>query len=137
MEQTWKNHSGERLAARIPANLSSYVDLIGVDATVRLIMAYGGSPIYLAQRGTGGTGYRKLVSTIGEEATDKLAKEMGIRIHRCPIAPSFVARHFRGQGISVLEIARILHRTDKTIREYLSVGGGSPAARLANREVAE
>jgi hypothetical protein len=134
MDQRWTNHRGEELTARVPANVEPFVRLVGADNTVKLILALGGAQVYLPKQ-IGGKSGAKLVDLIGRDAAVRLCRVHGSRVERFPLSPVFVARHLKGQGAAISEIARVLHRSDKTIRGYLRIQDAhSPRARCMKME---
>lgn len=132
MEQTWKNATGETLAARVPENIRPYVEALGEEATAAFILEFGGSGLYISTRDEAAT-REKITRLIGEDGLFALFDLFGNRIERVPVSPVFVARHLKGKGKPVQAIARILHRTDKTVRDYLCPGGGNPVARIIRK----
>jgi hypothetical protein len=129
MEQAWKNHLGQTLVARVPANVLPYVGAVGMDGAARFLLAFGGGNLR-PPKTKRGSSFRKIADVVGEEAAGRLVDAFGPVIERVPVAPSFIARHLKGEGKSIQQIARVLHRVDVTIREYLQPGGGNPPARL-------
>lgn len=137
MNQTWKNHLVVTLTARVPANVEPLIDAIGIDGAARFMLAYGGANLRLP-KSKKGPGFQAIADLIGEDAAGRLVDAFGIDISRVPISPSFLVRYHRGQGQSVQQIARLLHRSDKMVRDHLGPGGGDPPARLLQKcEVTE
>lgn len=117
---------------RPPAHVEPFVTALGVDRAVEFLLAFGGAPIYVA--GVRFTQANRLVPVIGEDGVAALNREFGSRIDRVPVAKVWIARVWASRDVPVLEIARRLHTTDKTVRGWLKAGGVDPAAREAKRE---
>lgn len=126
MNQTWTNHLGQTLIARVPPSVEPYVGALGQDIAAKFIMEFGGSAKYLPTVRPG----RQLVAMVGDEGYRRLVDFFGSRIDRVPYNPTFICRHLRSTGVNVSKIARLTHRTDKTVRQALAIGGGNPPARL-------
>lgn len=117
MELVWQDASGNDRAGDVPERLAPFVDAIGIDRTVNLILAFGGTERYFPTRQPRSD--TPLVRTIGARAALALGREfMGAKV-RVPLATRFVARYLRGKGQSVNAIARRLRRSDVTVRMYL------------------
>ncbi len=105
---------------RVPAHVQPYVTAIGIEKTVRFLLAFGGSYVYLSERPQDRSPVAK---EIGTEATKALAKEVGAGGFRAPTAKPFIAAHLRyNKGLTTNEIARRLHVTDVTVRGWLKTG---------------
>lgn len=100
----------------VPAQLRVFVDAIGVDRTVKLLLTFGGAPLYIGPKAS---------------AKSRVAREMGMDVARAlsavydklpsriPTQKPWLAKVQFSKGLPVLEIARKLHVTDKTVRLYL------------------
>ncbi len=122
--QNWTDSRGNHHAGRIPAHVSCIVGAIGLELTVKLIMELGGAALNFGAKRSDSNS--RLVTCLGQEAARALAEKLTnktSRTMRIPVASKFIARHLRGQGLSGQEIARILHRSDVSVREYLRPDG--------------
>ncbi|MGO4196563.1 hypothetical protein AB4Z13_14465 [Rhizobium sp. YAF28] len=102
----------------IPENLQPYVDAIGEDLTLKFVMRFGGSPVYLsADPRSGGD----VVEVVGVDGMRALAKSLGRgQIGRVPIGREWTVRKLKAQGLSTLAIARELRVADETVRRILN-----------------
>ncbi len=100
----------------VPANLRPIVEVLGPDCAAEFLLAFGGTPVYLAEtpRETS-----DIPRVIGVERTKALTKRLGAGNHRIPNGKPWIARHLASKGKSVLAIARILHVNEKTVRSHL------------------
>jgi len=102
----------------VPENLQPYVDAIGEDLTLKFIMRFGGSPVYLSPDPKSDS---DVVEVIGADGMKALAKLFGRgQIGRVPIAREWTVRKLRAEGMSVLAIARELRVADETVRRILN-----------------
>lgn len=113
----WTDHLGNHRTGKIPSNIQRLVDLIGLSATVDLMLAVGGSSISFPRSNPKPD--NRVLQAIGMDATRVLIAEYWGGSQRIPVNGRFLARNLRGRGLSVQEIARQLRRADKTIRIYL------------------
>ncbi len=70
----------------LPPFAQELVDLIGFDPTMALVRAFGGIPLRIPKRNTGGAGYEAISEIVGQEATDKLICRYGgdrVKMPRC------------------------------------------------------
>jgi len=116
---------------RPPAHIEPYVAALGEALALEFLLAFGGGPVYLAQNPQN---RNQLLPVIGEAGIAALHAEFGSRIDRVPTSKVWIARVWHSQGRTVVDIARGLHTTDKTIRGYLQAGRIDAAAREAERE---
>lgn len=115
--QQWTDSKGASHSGKVPAFVDRLIEAIGLDATVTLILEMGGATIYVAADPQIGA---RLESAIGAEAVRKLASAMpGGDRWRVPLAPKFLARHLRAQGLPIQEIARQLRRADVSVKNWL------------------
>jgi hypothetical protein len=119
---------------RPPAHVEPYVTALGVPLAIEFLHRYGGAPAYLAENPQA---RNQLLPVIGEAGIAALYRKFGNRIERVPTSKVWIAQVWHAQGRSVLDIARSLHTTDKTIRSYLKAGRLDAAAREAEREKRE
>ncbi|MFB2553357.1 hypothetical protein [Ensifer soli] len=106
---------------KTPQNIVPYVEILGETMTVELLLALGGSPVYLADNPQARS---DLARIIGQDNVRALAQRLGSRsIVRIPINRPWIAHKLRAGGMPVVEIARTLHVTDVTVRAMLSDKG--------------
>lgn len=110
--------------AKIPAHVQRFVDVLGVDLTVKFLLELGGSPIYLPENTTHSTTLNGhdcslLVNTVGREMALALGKEFGRGLIEVPLAKPFVANHLFRAGAEILEIARLLHVSAVSVRRWV------------------
>ncbi|MCL1618355.1 hypothetical protein HF908_08750 [Ralstonia pseudosolanacearum] len=107
----------------LPPVVQALVDLIGFDATMALVRAFGGTVLWIP-KGTraGGATYESIAEIIGAEATDQLIRRYGgdrISIARCQRLMTvdrwrrIVADFERGD--SAAEIARRHRITERAV----------------------
>ncbi|QIO60672.1 transposase family protein [Rhizobium leguminosarum] len=101
-----------------PENLKPYVEAIGEELTLKFIMRFGGSPVYLSVDPKDDS---DVVEVLGTDGMKALAKSFGRgQIGRVPIAREWTVRKLKAQGLSVLAIARELRVADETVRRILN-----------------
>jgi hypothetical protein len=111
---------------RITAQVQPYVDALGLDIAVEFLLAFGGTEVYLSTRPQERSQVAELV---GAEAAIKLAQRIGSGPCRVHTAKPFLAAYFRyKRKWSVVQIARKLHVTDVTVRNWL---GPAPQNQLS------
>ena len=101
---------------RPPAHVQVYVDVLGIDLTIDLLMTLGGSECYFAQNPRGGSAVERV---IGPTKTAEMARCLPQLSVRIPTARPWLAQVFHARGMSVVEICRKLHVTDVAVRKYL------------------
>ena len=99
-----------------PAHVEPYVRLLGAEAAIAFLLAYGGSELYLPQRGAPPA---QLSDLVGAEAAARLCAAGPRLSRRVPTAKPWLAAVFASRGLSVAGIARTLHVTDVTVRGWL------------------
>ena len=100
-----------------PENLKPYLEALGEDLTIKFVMRFGGSPLYLAANPSTASDVAALV---GSDAAKALAKIVGPgQIGRVPIAREWTVRQLKARKWSNLAIARELRITDETVRRLL------------------
>lgn len=104
---------------RPPANLEGYVDVLGVDLTVELLMQLGGSEVYFAEDPKGKGMVERIVGREKAAALSGLSSSLSRRV---PTGNRWCAQVLRSKGLPVAEIARRLRVTDTTVRSYLKSG---------------
>lgn len=130
MKLEWLTPAGISVNARIPAHVDSFVEIIGIDATLELILTYGGTTITASAEPR----RSRLVATIGRDAVKALYRAHGPAKISVPLASSFVARVLRSRGEAVSSIARRLRRTEATVRLYLRPSAMNRRRRSADAE---
>ena len=114
--------------AGTPSAIAPFVQVLGVPATVDVLLAFGGSEVYLSPSSNGSS---RLARLVGKEKTAELAARLGAaRQHRVPTAKAWLAERLAEQGLPKAEIARRLHVTDVSVRGWLAQAarrdGGDP-----------
>ena len=103
---------------RVPAHVQRYADVLGPEDTVKFLLAFGGTDLYIPNRPQPRS---RLVEVIGRPKAEALGRALGGGHMRVPVAKAFIARHLKAKNMSTAEIARTLHVTDVTVRRYLGV----------------
>jgi hypothetical protein len=101
---------------RPPAHVAPYVDLLGPERAVALLLSFGGSRLYLARDPGGRSEAEALLGRDGMEALCSLRPGEVIRVPTCR---RWLSHVLKARGLSVNEIARRLHVTDVAIWKYL------------------
>lgn len=123
--QHWIDGKGNHQTGKVPVQVGHIIDAIGLDDTVKLMLELGGAPVYFGPDRSEKDA--RLATCLGMESARILAEKMrdvaaGPTL-RIPLAPKFLARHLRGKGTHIHEIARLLHRSDVSVRAYLKPDG--------------
>lgn len=100
----------------LPDRLRPFVEALGEDGALKLLLEVGGTPVYLTPAPQPDS---QLVRAIGTDAVRNLARVIGTGHVRVPLCKEWVARRLRGQGLTIYEIARRMRVTDRAIRDYL------------------
>lgn len=104
------------IPADVPDHVVPYVRAVGLHKTVQLLLECGGAPLYFAKNPT----FRsRVVAIVGEEGVQALEEELGTRAPRVPLANRWIATYLAADGMKVHEIARRMHTSDVTVRNYL------------------
>ncbi len=113
------------------AAIESLIDLIGEDATFRLVERFAGTRTYIPHNARGDV---HLAELLGREAAAKLAAEFGGLYLRVPLAKPFRIKALRQSGLSYAEIALRVGCTEVTVFEHLKRLGvaGAGAARQSH-----
>ena len=119
------------MTVRPPNHVAPYVKALGEDRAIAFLLAFGGAPVLLAARPSK---ENKIVPVIGADGLAALISEFRVRIDRVPVAKTWIARVWADRGATVIEIARRLHVTDKTVRNWLNSSGFDAEVRAARRE---
>jgi hypothetical protein len=106
---------------RIPAQISTYVDIMGIDGTVEFLLAFGGAELYIPKDPK--RNRSDLVKSIGYENTLALAKVSHKLQSRVPTSKPWIASVLKTKGHSVAAIARKLHCSDVAVRGWLKKSG--------------
>jgi hypothetical protein len=106
-------------ASKVPAHLEPYVEVLGPAKAIEFLLAFGGAPIYLADRPQARS---KVAELIGVAKAKALAGRIGAGHVRVPNGKPWIARQLRADGEGVFDIARRLHVTDATVRNFLKAG---------------
>jgi hypothetical protein len=88
---------------RLPAEAAAFAAIIGVEATVTLMLEVGGTRMFIPKRPTAQS---PLSAVIGLEAAARLGDAMGGERPYVPICRSFVARYLRARGATLATLAR-------------------------------
>ncbi len=120
------------MTIRPPAHLAPYVEILGENRAIVFLLTFGGGNVYLSGRQADS----RIRTVLDEPTIARLREEFGHRIDRVPVGKTWIAQVWAERDVSVLEIARRLHTTDKTVRVWLKDGKVRPsvAAREAKRE---
>ncbi len=113
-------------SARPPAHLSPYFDVLGEDLAVEFLLTFGGSYQYLSERPQARS---PIAQMLGHDKAGALARRIGTGGLRIPLGKPFIARLFRAKDWTVNDIARHLHVSDVTVREWLKA---TPKAKRAD-----
>ncbi|HEY5209617.1 MAG TPA: helix-turn-helix domain-containing protein [Stellaceae bacterium] len=105
------------MPGQVPREVKPYIDAIGADATLRVLLHLGGAPLYFSDTPTERS---RLVRVIGIDKAKALGKALGRGHQRVPSARRWIAIQLHDRGEPVLEIARRLHCNDTTVRRYVS-----------------
>lgn len=115
--QFWPTTSGKMLYGKIGAHIMPYIEALDVDEAVQFLLNFGGATVYFGKKVQA---RGKLFRFLGEDAANTLLRKFeGYDYMRIPTAHKFIARFMRANGTSVGDIARIMHRTDVTVRTLL------------------
>lgn len=101
---------------RPPAHVQPYVDALGADLALDLLLAFGGSEVYLASRPTEKS---RVAQVIGLDGVAALAQVSDSLKSRIPTARPWCAACLRARGLPVAEIARRLSANDSSVRRWL------------------
>ncbi|MEL7167539.1 MAG: helix-turn-helix domain-containing protein [Pseudomonadota bacterium] len=101
----------------VPANIARYVEVLGVDDTVKFLLEFGGSEFWFP---TGPDGRSELVEVLGAEKALAIAENEPALKGRIPLAKPWIAAVLSAKGLPGGKIARKLHVSDVTVRKYLA-----------------
>lgn len=105
-----------------PAHVAPFVEAVGAEAAVALLLRFGGAEMHVAGRPRKRS---RLVAAVGPEAAARLAAVAHRLPRRWPLAKPWLACCLHAQGLPVAEIARRLHASDVAVRGYLKRDGRS------------
>lgn len=100
---------------RPPAHIDPFVRVLGVDLAIRFLLRFGGAELYLSPTPKGRS---ELAQEFGMDAAARIATAAEHLPRRVPLAKEWIAAVWAQQGLSTAEIARRLHVTDVTIRNW-------------------
>lgn len=102
-----------------PAHVAPFVEAVGAEAAVELLLRFGGAEVHVAGRPRARS---RLVAAVGEAAAARLAAVADRLPRRWPLAKPWIAQCLHAQGLPVAEIARRLHASDVAVRGWLKIG---------------
>ena len=102
---------------KVPAHIQRFVDTLGPEDAIKFLLAFGGGDLYIPLKPQSRS---QLVEVLGRHKAEKLGHAMGPASVRVPVAKQFIAKWWRANGVSVIDIARGLHVTDVTVRKWLN-----------------
>ena len=100
---------------KVPAHLQPYVNSLGLEKAVAFLLAFGGSYIYLSENPPDRS---PVALQVGAAEAALLARTIGTGSIRVPTGKPFLAAVFRSKRYTVNQIARELHVTDVTVRNW-------------------
>ena len=115
-----------RPACQAPPHVQPYVDALGHDRALALLLAFGGSEVYLASRPTERSRVAQVIGTDGVAALAGISDTLKSRI---PTARPWCAACLRAGGLPVAEIARRLSANDSSVRRWLKAADQGMSAR--------
>ena len=105
-----------RFTPKPTAQVEPYVDVLGIDGTVDFLLEFGGAEIYLT---TTPKSRSRVVALIGLKKTAELAAISDRLPRRVPLAKPWLTAVLKSKGLSNNQIARKLHTTDVSVRDWL------------------
>ncbi len=106
-------------AAPVPPEARAYVDLIGVEATLALIAARGGTRLYVPKVAAGS----EIAGEIGDHAAGLLAAEYGGTYLNVPLVKAWRAAMLKASGRSYADIARAIGSSESGVYKMLARAG--------------
>jgi hypothetical protein len=103
-----------------PAEIAWIADLVGAEATLRLIEEHGGTRLYVPKEPNQGTPLARLVGIAGANA---MAARYGGDFIKVPLARNWRVRLYRGRGDTYTAIARRLGITESQVSKILTAAG--------------
>ena len=121
----------DRARIQTPVQVQPFVDILGIEGAVEFLLAFGGAELVLPKHPTP---RNRVVQLIGLDRTQLLTVAIEHLPARIPTAKPWIAKVLAARqpkGLSVAEIARMLHMTDVTVRRYLKDDpAATPLAKL-------
>ncbi len=113
------------MTIRPPAHIEPYVRALGEEDAMRFFLRFGGAELYIA-RDPKGRG--RLEQELGTEAARRLAAlaDETMLPYRVPQPKPWMAEVMRSRGLPVVEIARSLHVTTVSVRNWLKKADNGP-----------
>lgn len=105
-----------RSGPRPPAHVQPFFDVLGEADTIRFLFTFGGAVLY---RTINPGAKSRLVEMFGHDAAVAIAIAAEHAPARIPTAKPWIAVCWAADGVAVNEIARRLHVTDVTVRNWL------------------
>lgn len=99
-----------------PADVATYVEILGVDLAVEFFCVFGGAELYLPERPLGRSEAEAL---IGADRMQGMAAFRHRLPRRVPLANTWLAHVLRHQGWTAARIARTLRISDVSVRRML------------------
>ncbi|MCB1463241.1 MAG: hypothetical protein KDJ90_12640 [Nitratireductor sp.] len=101
----------------VPANLRTFVEVLGEDLAADFFLTFGGSELYFAERPNPNG---RLARLIGVSRAAELSRALDQHPSRVPLAKPWLALYLKERGgLSTADIARKLHAADNTVRGWL------------------
>lgn len=107
-----------------PAHIAPYVEALGEEKAFTFLLSFGGSVNYLSEAPHASSA---LCRAIGIEGVIALARRIGTGPLRVPAAKPYLAAVLQARGRNKQQIARELHVTDVTVRNWLNKPQGEDA----------
>ncbi|MEM6384348.1 MAG: helix-turn-helix domain-containing protein [Pseudomonadota bacterium] len=111
----------------MPPSLTTYLEVLGEDDTLKLIMELGGAPIYFTENPKTRS---RIAGVVGHDKAAALARELGMGSHHLPNAKRWAAYQYRRRNVPDREIARLLRVSDRTVASWLKRHTDSAQAEL-------
>lgn len=105
----------------LPHGLRQLIDVAGLDAAIAIVLEYGGTFLDVPRQASG----TRLEAIVGVEAAAKLIRAFGGDRLAVPLAKRPLVAILLARGVAVMEIARLLRVTRKTVQ--LIKTGKTPA----------
>ncbi len=103
--------------AKAPAEVETYVAILGVELAVQFLLRFGGAEIYIPKAPKTRS---RVAALVGADKTTELARSDHLLLRRVPLVTPWLAACLRVQGCSLADIARRLRITDVTARKHLN-----------------
>ena len=100
-----------------PESLALYIEVLGLDDTLRLLERYGGTKLWIPS-GVNNSSVRlreKLEEEFGKPMTRTLIRTFGGDVIKPPLANDWRMAYYASQGLSAADIARKLGRHQDTV----------------------